>query len=58
MDKKNKCSTCYGYGMWGIGNQNQPMGPMDASDGEPTGKCPECGANKNDYSKPKEVKNG
>ncbi len=41
-----KCKTCYGYGMWGIGDAC-PMGPMDASDGLPTKPCPECGANAN-----------
>lgn len=43
---EKKCKTCYGYGLWGIG-QACPMGPMDASDGLPTKPCPECGANAN-----------
>ena len=37
-----KCKTCYGYGLWAIGDPC-PMGPMDAGDGMPTKKCPECG---------------
>ena len=41
-----KCKTCYGYGIWAIGDP-VPMGPMDAEDGCPTKKCPECGANAN-----------
>lgn len=48
--KKSKCKTCYGYGLWGIG-RSCPIGEMDASDGMPTKKCPECGANPNDYFK-------
>jgi len=43
MTKEKKCKTCYGFGFWAIGAPN-PMGPMDASDGMPTKKCPECGA--------------
>jgi hypothetical protein len=38
-----KCKTCYGYGIWAIG-EPRGVGPMDASDGVPTKKCPECGA--------------
>lgn len=41
-----KCGTCYGCGMWGLGDST-PMGPMDAADGMPTTPCPECGANPN-----------
>jgi len=43
MTKEKKCKTCYGFGFWAIGSPS-PMGPMDASDGMPTKKCPECGA--------------
>lgn len=43
---KKKCNTCWGFGLWGIGDAC-PMGPMDASDGMPTKACPECGANPN-----------
>ena len=43
------CKTCYGYGLWALGD-NSPMGRMDANDGTPTVKCPECGANANDYN--------
>lgn len=42
----NSCSTCWGYGLWDLGDPT-PMGPMDASDGMPTQACPECGANPN-----------
>ena len=38
---KNKCSTCYGYGLWVIG-EPCPIGRMDATH-MPTKKCPECG---------------
>jgi len=41
-----KCTTCWGYGLWAMGEAS-PMGPMDASDGMPTKACPECGANPN-----------
>ena len=44
--KNKKCKTCWGYGFWVIGDAC-PMGPLDASDGFPTIKCPECGANPN-----------
>ena len=43
---KKTCGTCYGLGMWATGDPS-PMGPMDAEDGMPTMKCPECGANRN-----------
>jgi hypothetical protein len=46
MKNKKECTTCYGYGMWGMGDPC-PMGPMDAADGYPTTPCPECGANPN-----------
>ena len=39
----NKCKTCYGYGIWAIGDPC-PVGPMDFKDGVPTKKCPECGS--------------
>lgn len=39
-----KCSTCNGFGLWAIGDPS-PMGGMDAADGCPVKKCPECGAN-------------
>ena len=42
MEKEKKCKTCLGYGLWAIGAPS-PMGPMDAGDGMPTKKCPECG---------------
>ena|SRR3990167_455218 len=45
------CDTCYGYGLWGMG-ESAPMGPIDASDGYPTYPCPECGANANPISAP------
>lgn len=44
--KKQKCKTCYGYGLWND-DSNQPMGPIDASDGFTTKACPECGKNAN-----------
>ena len=47
--EKKKCKTCYGYGLWAFGDK-VPMGPMDAGDGMPTIKCPECGASYNDVS--------
>jgi hypothetical protein len=40
------CKTCLGFGLHALG-EHTPMGPMDAADGMPTIKCPECGANKN-----------
>ena len=40
--QKNGCKTCYGYGLWAIGDP-VPMGPMDAADGCLSKKCPECG---------------
>ena len=36
------CKTCVGYGLWLLGDPI-PMGRIDASDGYPTKKCPECG---------------
>ena len=50
MKKEKKCKTCYGYGLWAIG-EPIPMGPIDAGDGMPTKKCPECGASYNDSGK-------
>ena len=50
-----KCTTCYGYGLWAMGYAD-PMGPMDARDGCPTKKCPECGADFN--PKKEDTKNG
>lgn len=44
--KKKICGTCYGYGLWGMGD-DCPMGGMDAEDGMPTVACPECNANAN-----------
>lgn len=49
---KVTCKTCYGHGLWAIGDPS-PMGPMDAGDGMPTKKCPECGANDNPRSEKK-----
>lgn len=50
----DKCKTCYGFGMWAIGDPS-PMGPGDAGcinpdkpvPGYPTIPCPSCGANAN-----------
>ena len=39
------CQTCWGYGLWADGGG--AMGAMDARDGMPTMKCPECGRNPN-----------
>jgi hypothetical protein len=39
--EENKCSTCWGYGLWAIGYPS-PMGEMD-SHSMPSRKCPECG---------------
>ena len=47
---KEKCSTCFGYGLWAIGDPS-PMGEMDCHDGCPTKKCPECNANPNPIKK-------
>ena len=44
-----KCHTCYGFGLWAWGDPS-PMGPIDVRDGVPTKPCPECGANKNQYT--------
>jgi len=41
-----KCSTCFGYGLWAMGDPS-PMGSQDAADGYYTLPCPECGANAN-----------
>lgn len=38
-----KCNTCWGYGLWAIGDK-VPMGPIDFEDGEPNKECPECGS--------------
>jgi hypothetical protein len=43
---KKKCASCYGFGIWAIGDP-VPMGPMDCADGCPTKPCPECGVNPN-----------
>ncbi len=43
---KKKCKACLGYGFWSW-HHIAPMGSMDAHDGVPTTKCPECGANPN-----------
>ncbi len=43
MTNQNKCKTCVGYGLHALGAAT-PMGPMDAADGMPTKKCPNCGA--------------
>lgn len=39
----SKCPACYGHGLWAVGDPS-PVGPMDASDGVPTKRCPVCGA--------------
>lgn len=41
-----ECKTCYGYGLWAMGDP-VPMGELDAKDGEPTTPCPECGKDYN-----------
>lgn len=41
--KRKNCKTCYGYGLWAIGDPC-PVGPMDFGDGSPVKVCPECGA--------------
>lgn len=51
MKEIKKCNTCLGYGLWAIGHPS-PMGPIDAKDGTPTKKCPECGVNKNPMDAP------
>ena len=43
---REKCNSCFGYGFWSW-THIAPMGAMDAEDGVPTTKCPECGANPN-----------
>ena len=35
------CSTCYGYGLWALG-EPCPIGKLDSQDC-PSKKCPECG---------------
>lgn len=47
---ENKCKTCKGFGMWGIGLFTS-MGPSDAASGMPTLPCPECGKNANPLEK-------
>lgn len=49
--KKKSCGSCYGYGLWAVGNPS-PMGPMDSKD-MPTKSCPECKANPNPLRKKK-----
>ena len=44
------CKNCYGYGLWILGDK-VPMGAMDAYDGFPTSRCPECGMSFNDKNK-------
>jgi len=51
---KGKCKTCYGFGLWAIGDAS-PMGPMDAADGMGTIPCPECGASANPIKRKKNV---
>lgn len=48
----SKCKSCYGYGFWCWGDI-EPMGSIDAMDGVPTIKCPECGANPNPVNQTK-----
>jgi hypothetical protein len=43
IDMSKKCNTCWGYGLWAIGD-GVPMGPIDFEDGEANKKCPECGS--------------
>ncbi len=51
MKKETKeCGSCYGFGLWATGDPC-PMGEMDASDGCPTKKCFECGANPNELKR-------
>jgi len=40
------CKACFGYGFW-IWGHVAPMGRLDAKDGVPTARCPECGASAN-----------
>ena len=44
--EQEKCRTCWGYGLWAIGDP-VPMGRLDAGSGFPTIACQECGANAN-----------
>lgn len=46
VNKKERCKTCWGYGLHALGD-SCPMGRMDAEDGMPTIACPECGTNPN-----------
>lgn len=46
----NKCGTCFGYGLWAMGDPS-PMGPMDAGGGFPTLPCPECASDANPIEK-------
>jgi len=48
--KKNTCKTCLGFGLWND-DTDQPMGPIDASDGLTTKACPECKKNANPQGK-------
>jgi hypothetical protein len=43
MDVEKKCSQCWGFGLWAIGDEI-PMGPIDFEDGMPNKRCSECGA--------------
>lgn len=46
MKEEKKCKSCYGHGFWAWGDIC-PVGQIDAEDGVPTIKCPECGADTN-----------
>jgi len=43
VKNKKKCTRCFGFGIWAIGDPCG-VGEMDARDGVPIKKCPECGA--------------
>ncbi len=41
IKKQGNCETCWGYGLWAIG-QPVPMGQIDFADGMPANLCLEC----------------
>jgi len=53
MRPDGSCSRCFGFGLWAWGDAS-PMGKIDAGDGTPTIRCPECGANCNPIENLKE----
>lgn len=46
----DKCKTCYGYGLWAVGEPN-PVTLMDVNVGMPTLRCPGCGKDSNPVKK-------